>query len=123
MNNKILNLTQHNATAEQIKAGVVSPKLVINQNVIKELLTFNSLPTAEDITVKAQALADVACSEQAEAVMIGGAPYLMGPLESALKTLHIVALYAYSERVSVEKIVDGKTIKTAEFKHLGFIKA
>jgi len=31
-------------------------------------------------------------------------------------------MYAFSERVSVDKVVDGKLIKVSEFKHKGFVK-
>ncbi len=57
-------------------------------------------------------------------VMIGGAPYLMGPLETALKKDGFIPLYAYSERVGVEtNNPDGTVSKRFEFKHLGFYEA
>jgi len=34
----------------------------------------------------------------------------------------ITVLYAFSERVSVEKEIEGKVIKTNEFKHSGFVE-
>jgi len=57
-------------------------------------------------------------------VMIGGAPYLMGPLESALKAYNFIPMYAYSERVGVEvNNADGTVSKKFEFRHLGFYEA
>ena len=57
-------------------------------------------------------------------VMVGGAPYLMGPLENALKKDGFIPLYAYSERVGVEtNNADGTVSKRFEFKHLGFYEA
>ena len=56
--------------------------------------------------------------------MIGGAPYLMGPLESALKAEGIIPMYAYSERVGEEfSKPDGSVEKRFVFKHLGFYEA
>jgi hypothetical protein len=34
----------------------------------------------------------------------------------------IKPLYSFSQRVSVEKEIDGKIVKTAEFKHMGFVE-
>jgi len=58
------------------------------------------------------------------AVMIGGAPWLMAPLEANLKLNGIKVLYAYSERVSEEiENEDGSVSKRNIFKHLGFYEA
>lgn len=60
------------------------------------------------------------------AVMIGGAPFLMGPLERALKELPYPPEwvgYAFSTRESVdEKQADGSVKKIAVFRHRGFVK-
>lgn len=53
--------------------------------------------------------------------MIGGAPYLMILLHDALVGRDIQPLYAFSERVSVEKEEGGKIIKISVFKHVGFV--
>jgi hypothetical protein len=54
--------------------------------------------------------------------MIGGAPYLMAPLERALRRKRITPLYAFSERRSTEeKGNDGEIIKRTVFKHIGFV--
>jgi hypothetical protein len=54
--------------------------------------------------------------------MIGGAPYLMAPLEEALRAADVVPMYAYSERVSKESAsADGTVVKTNIFKHVGFV--
>lgn len=66
----------------------------------------------------------MAASAFADAAMIGGAPYLMGPLEAALKDRGIAPLYAFSERRSIEvKNEAGEVTKTAVFVHLGFVEA
>ena len=119
----ILNLTQHAATAEQIAQGVgdLNPHHGEIQQ-LKNLLTFDSLPSAETVYERAYAIAALAQSYFVDVAMIGGAPYLMGALERALNKVGIKPLYAFSERVSVEKIVDGVVVKTNEFKHIGFIE-
>jgi len=117
---KILNLTQHKATPDQIKAGVVEPS---DKGAVQDLLTFKELPTAGEIREKAEKISKIAEGQcPSGKVMIGGAPYLMGPLEKALKDKGLVPLYAFSERESVEvALPDGSVKKTFVFKHLGFV--
>ena len=116
----ILNLTQHGATAEQAEAGVVEPQ---SKGVVQSLLTFNTLPTVTEITERAKKLAILARAEGATAVMIGGAPFLMGALQDTLMEFDITPLFAFSVRESVEtENADGSVSKTAVFRHLGFVK-
>ena len=127
----MLNLTQHNATPEQIAAGVVNaPEEYAGQ--IRDMLTFDSLPTRREIDQRAAALADLAAIWSADDdyqysgldVMIGGAPFLMSALESALMDLHLIPHYAFSERKSAEQIQDdGSVRKVNVFQHLGFVRA
>lgn len=126
----IINLTQHNATAEQLAAGVVD--LDVSQKAyVSNLLTFVGLPTMAEVKDRAATLAAFCCifadAEAAEGeevcAMIGGAPFLMAALESELKSSDIKPCYAFSERVSEEKEVDGKIVKTNVFKHVGFVWA
>lgn len=135
----IINCTQHSPTAEQQAAGVFNS---VAQLVVKELLTFNELPSQEtlmnranDLTeiIEASILAahfgevdydDADIAEMKEAgvyAMIGGAPYLMAHLESALRKAGITPLYAYSERVSVEVEKNNVVTKTNVFQHKGFV--
>ena len=136
----IINLTQHIATDVQKEFGVIEPR---DKASIQELLTFNSVPTSSSIKSVALALAEVAKEEVENAlrlqgvseedmsdhvcgveVMVGGAPYLMGPLEEALKDKLMVPVYSFSERVSMEDIgEDGYTFKYNVFRHIGFIVA
>ena len=117
----ILNFTQHAATAEQVAAGVID-LMQHDLASLKALLNFVGLPTRDDVYNRAYEIAKLAENIMAESVMIGGAPYLMGALERALNKVGIKPLYAFSERVSVEKIVDGVVVKTNEFKHIGFVE-
>lgn len=123
---KILNLTQHFTTPEQVSAGVVEPAEEDKQ-MIQKLLTFEDLPTSGGIQKRAEALARVAeilTKEYShDAVMVGGAPYLMSALEKALKERGIKPLYAFSRREVVEEqLPDGTVKKTQVFKHLGFVE-
>lgn len=116
----ILNLTQHIATPEQVEVGVIEPT---DKERVKNLLTFVGLPTKELISERAQALADITSESGCESAMIGGAPYLLGALENALKKRGVKPLYSFTERVSVEKQKeDGIVEKVAIFKHAGWVE-
>lgn len=132
----IFNLTQHNPTPDQKAEGVLD-----TTEEIKGLLTFTSLPTKEDVVARAKALADVveryhpfdplgegwftdgrAFGEVR--VMIGGAPYLMGPLTEVLRYRGFDPVFSFTERKTVEKHAeDGTVTKTAVFEHVGWVQA
>ncbi len=117
---KILNLTQHKATPEQFAQGVVEPESPWKEG-IQRALTFEDLPTPEEIQRRAEALAKIADGH--DSAMIGGAPYLMSTLERELKKRGIKPLYAFSKREVVEEqLPDGSVRKTHVFKHLGFVE-
>lgn len=121
----ILNLTQHAATPAQIEGGVVD----LGRNDKKELeqlLTFTEIPTSSEVDYRVERLVGLAvehpCIEDIDAVMIGGAPWLMAPLEKALSREGLTPLYAFSRRESVEvPQEDGSLRKTAVFRHVGFV--
>lgn len=116
----IINLTQHDSTPEQRLGGVVEPS---DKQLIRDLLTFNSIPSKEEMAEKASKLADVAVNEKAEAAMIGGAPYFMSALEMALKEHGVKPMYAFSVRESADVTqTDGSVRKVAIFRHLGFVE-
>lgn len=144
----IINLTQHQATEDQVAVGVVN---VIGANLteLKTLLTFPAVYTTEMLKTAAEAIAKLAwiewnasCQAAADAdtrplsstddaymdywyhspkeVMIGGMPSFMRHLEDALIAKGFRVGYACTARVSVDK-PDGKggVEKTAVFKHVG----
>jgi len=124
----ILNLTQHQATKEQVEAGVVEPT---EKEYIQKLLTFEDMPSRDEIKKRAKLLAGYAHlwlsrngidKYHDRKALIGGAPFLMSALENELRKHRIKPLYAFSKRVSEEKEVDGKIVKTNVFKHIGFVK-
>jgi hypothetical protein len=122
---KILNLTQHPATPEQIQAGVIDLPEEERQS-LQRLLTFDTLPGVTKICVRAVSIAAMAEGKAGEYVcaMIGGAPYLMAPLERALRNVGVYPVYAFSVRESIEQIApDGSVLKTNKFCHVGFVPA
>ena len=117
---KIINLTQHKVSAQQVEAGVFD---LPETSVLKEVLTFKEIPTEEDIENRAKLLTGLALTSNAASAMIGGAPYLMGTLERELKSKGIQPLYSFTERVSVDIVnEDGTVTKTSVFKHQGWVK-
>ena len=128
----ILNLTQHSATADQLAAGVVDLP-ADQQRELKQLLTFDTLPDVAELKDRAMKVAQLALRFfEAQGVeigsyrnkptaMIGGAPFFMATLESALLDVVIQPVYAFSQRVSVETQTESGVIKTSEFKHMGFV--
>ena len=125
----ILNLTQHVATKEQLDTGVREPQIEGMKELIQELLTFEDLPREGEVKERARRLAAVATDElgydrAGTAAMIGGAPFLMGALERALKDVGVQPLYAFSCREAQEVTnPDGSVRKVAVFRHLGFVEA
>lgn len=116
---RILNLTQHVATSEQVAAGVVEPE---DKASIQALLTFEELPTAEQVQAAAAAVAELAAQSGVAAAMIGGAPFFMRPLEDALRSRYITPLYAFSKREAADiPQPDGSVKKTQVFRHVGFV--
>ena len=120
----ILNLTQHNATADQINVGI-NDLTVDFQTALKGLLTFPTQYTRADLEHRALQIHELVrdfcgpSKEVLKGVMIGGMPSFMPVLESVLISKGIKVGYACTERKSVDKEVDGKIIKTAVFVHAG----
>lgn len=115
----IINLTQHAPMEQQRQLGVFDAET----EEVRRLLTFAELPSKAEVTARAEALAALAHKAGATAAMIGGAPYLMGALETALKARGINPLYAFSERVSRETVLpDGSVTKTSVFVFKGFVE-
>ena len=119
----IINLTQHNATNEQIEFGVVELQ---NKKEVRDLITFEKLPTKEEIDERAKKLVEI-CKKGTHdgqitpVAMIGGAPYFMSKLEKVLIENGVLPLYAYTKRVCKETTLpDGNVKKITVFRHEGF---
>lgn len=117
----IFNLTQHEPTGSQIES--VASRTEEQASAVKSLLNFIEPPSREEIVSKAAALADIAKAAGATAAMIGGAPYLMGPLEKELRYRRIIPVYSFSKRVSKEEVVINGTVqKTSVFEHVEWVE-
>lgn len=119
---RIFNLTQHAPSAEQLEAGVQNLPLA-QQEEMKALLTFENIPSKEEMQQRANRLAELVHGIDPNAsAMIGGAPFFMSALENALMARNIKPMYAFSQRESVEITQDdGSVKKTAIFRHVGFV--
>lgn len=115
---KILNLTQHTSTPEQGVKDLEGQQLEI----LRTALNFDILPTHEAIRNRAMLIASLA--KGYDAAMIGGAPFLMTVLEHELLKLGITPYYAFTQRITEERVDEsGAVIKTSFFKHEGFVVA
>ena len=129
----IINLTQHAASPEQITQGVTDLHGE-QRDALVHLLTFASIPDAEEIRDRAHDIAELACynglgdpdgdSPMPHQAMIGGALWLMAPLAEELKARNIQPVFAFSVRETEEQTqADGSVRKVAVFRHAGWIPA
>ena len=123
----IINLTQHQPTAEQVTAGVVN----LRRDLLESLglcLNFEAQYTKEDLELSAKSIIALlfhngSCGIN-QRVMVGGMPSFMPILEKTLLQAGFRVLYAKSERVSVDQPQsDGTVRKISVFKHIGFYEA
>jgi len=121
-NQKIINLTQHKATPDQVSAGVIDFDEKTRQWLIGEL-TFEDLPNEVEVERRAIRITLVVLKRGYKKAMIGGAPYLMPVLQKYLNINKIDVCYAFSKR-DIEEIQnpDGTVSKKTVFKHLGFVE-
>lgn len=116
---KILNLTQHDITKNQEEAGVCEPK---NKTLVREKLTFETLPTLEEIQARSKELVKICQEENYQTIMLGGAQYLLPFLVKDLQEAGFIILFAYTKRLVEESFKeDGSVIKVFHFKHEGFV--
>jgi len=125
----IINMTQHKSTKDQRKQEVIDLPEILRKDLVS-LLTFNEMPSKEEIENRANSIKELALkaikiinAEGKEvAFMVGGAPYLMPSLVQELKKIGKV-LFAFSKRVTEETTLpDGSVEKKMIFKHEGFIE-
>lgn len=144
----IINLTQHQATADQTAVGIVDVQDNFTAT-LKNLLTFPAVYDVYMLIGRAQAIASLAydswnaqcqaaadtdtrplCStddaymdywyHSSKEVMIGGMPSFMRHLEDALIAKGFKVGYACTDRVSID-VPDGNggVKKSSVFKHVG----
>lgn len=120
MKAKILSLMpQHTLTKDQVEYGVCP----VSEEYKDELLAlsdFKVLPEVDEVWRRARHMAEIANKEcmrlGTNVVMIGGAPFLMAPLEHALEERSLTWCYAFSERISSEiPQEDGSVKKEVSF--------
>ena len=117
----ILNLTQHPSTPEQREAGVIDLQ-GDTATYLRQLLTFDKIQDTNFVEARAMEIAEIAVRLDIYHVMIGGEPFLMAPLEKALRFLGRTPMYAFSKQVSYEiEQEDGSIKKINTFKHEGFV--
>ncbi|MFA7030542.1 MAG: hypothetical protein WC179_09725 [Candidatus Cloacimonadaceae bacterium] len=127
MEQKILNLTQHVATPEQIEAGVFEP--IYYKSEIQALLTFEEIPSKMEMEARARRIMTFTHTEaqiqktSCTKVMIGGAPYFMSYLENTFRENGVFTpVYAFSKRESIDQQQpDGSVRKVQVFRHAGFV--
>lgn len=116
----IVNLTQHNFTEAQTKAFT---KVVDTNDEVKDFLTFEELPSIEEMNSRARRLAYRASKTGCLYAMIGGAPFFMGILVKHLKGRGITPLFAFS-KIVVKEVTDpetGEVKKITYFRHEGWV--
>ncbi len=116
---EILNLTQHESSAEQKQMNVVSLDSKFKMG-LKDLLTFDEIPlSAFDVMGRAKILVNqyVIPNFKGKYVMIGGASYLMHFLDIYLSKAGYIPVTAFTKRVSQEE----NGVKKSVFLHEGFI--
>lgn len=113
--NGYLNLTNHDATYEQTTNGVKEPA---DKQEIKDLITFVTIPSEDELRERASKVADIVQKEGYLKAMLGGAPYLDAFLRKALDDRGINSYYAFS-KFDETKNPDGSV--TRIFQHLGFV--
>lgn len=137
-----LNLTQHNATKDQMnptETGEIrvveaeemaarSPEAAkVLQEIggtlgIRRLITFTDLPSMQEMQDRAERLAAFAEKIGACHAMIGGAPYFQPVLEKALEKHKVEPVYAFSKREqTIVQNQDGTETITNTFRHLGMV--
>ena len=118
---KILNLTQHRATPEQIAQGVIEPTWA-DKEVICKALTFDEPPSFKEVSQRLEILGRIIIDPDIDTIMVGGAPFFMTALEQMIKSIGCVPVYSFSKRESRDIVQgDGSVKKASTFKHISFV--
>lgn len=118
----IANFTQHTATPEQIKDGVVELDET-QKSLLAPNLNFKELPHYSDVMMSANIILSMARDFGYDAIMVGGYPALMMALGLAKEGHNIRIFFAHSDRVSEERTMpDGTVRKITVFKHIGLVE-
>lgn len=120
---KVCNLTQHKLTDEQVldlyRRGFDATDIREQTDMAE---TFYTLPSHEEMVMKAERTADWAKGLGFQAAVMGGAPYYMPYLEGALEFHGIRPIYAFTQRKVIEiPQEDGTVVKQSAFSHAGWV--
>ena len=85
----MLNLTQHRATQEQILAGVVDMPEPVRAR-LSELLTFDEIPDADELNLRARAVAMLVMEAAFGLVGLVAAPIYYAYLKDELKAQKMI---------------------------------
>lgn len=126
----VINCTQHDTTIEQKEDRIFDLPEPFKSNV-RDYLTFDDLPDQQILNNRAHQIVHELilyishCEDdqglQDRPVMIGGAPFFMKTLHTVLESYGAIPKYAFSQRQSVEQIVNGQVIKKSVFVHHGLV--
>lgn len=124
---KILNLTKHQPTPEQVRDGLFNSPHTSVQDTISECQRFDTLEdVGEDGThadAKAYTLAVVAHNAGAKYALVAGASFLIVPLCAYLRQRGITPVSSFSERIAEElPQPDGSVKLSYVFKHIAFVE-
>lgn len=113
---KIINMTGKPATPEQLEAGVIEPTEA-EQAEIRRLLSFDSLPYAEDLRDRALVLSNIAKQyEECHYAMIDGPTFFIPDFEYAVFEVWKIPVYPFYIRTTLNE-----DVSKDKFTHLGFV--
>jgi hypothetical protein len=91
----ILNLTSGAMTDELIAAGVVDPDGQAAEE-IRALLFFEEIPSPDEIRARAERIAEIAARYRLDSALVdGGVPWILAPLEIELLSYGLQPLFAF----------------------------
>lgn len=112
---EIINMTGKTATPEQLEAGVIEPTEA-EQAEIRRLLSFDSLPYAEDLRDRALIISRIARNYECGYAMIDGPAFLIPDLEYAMFEEWRVPVYPFYVRTTLSE-----DVSKDKFTHTGFV--
>lgn len=119
----LVNMTAYLASPEQREMGVIDVEQQIS-HALRELLTFNSCPSAEVMADRANEFADLAkslCAKyKADGVLVYAKTFFMPVLVSALTARQIVSYVTYAPKVTS---IDTNGSVNRNYKHVDLVRA
>lgn len=109
---RILNCTIHEATEKQKQMGIVTP---VHAEKIKQAILFQEPPTLERIDYAITVILEAMKENHCDTAMIGGAPFLQGYLEEALLNNGFQVAFAFTQRKSIEKVMENGEVEKVSY--------